>query len=360
MKILIVDDDSVDRSFIRKNIGAKPSEIVEVETADQAEEAIKNTQFDVLVLDYRLPTTTGLTLYKNLQKHIGDAAVLMVSQIADDDLADACIEAGIQDYLKKQEMTPSRLGNAIRHARQRAKYQQNIVQANRHKSLFFNKIGHELLTPLNAVVGFTDVLLRDATERLNERDQKCLTAVKRNASHMQTLIKGFRDVSRIDEESLEVEFKEVDLRSTILGLQETVEKQADDKLLALNLTLPDAECTTISDRERITQVLEILINNAIKYTECGSVSVSLRETESTLLGLAYCISVVDTGIGISQEQQKEIFSRLGGQIEDEVEMINGAGIGLYLAAKLMRLLKGDIQCESDGHSGSTFSIYFRK
>lgn len=134
MKVLIVDDDAVDRSLIRKNIGTKPSEIVEAKNTTQASEALNNVDFDVIILDYYLPTSTGLTLLKELSSQIGGAAVVFVSHVLDDDIADSCIEAGAQDYLCKSEITPSRLGNAIRHSRQRAAYRQGLVQANKHKS----------------------------------------------------------------------------------------------------------------------------------------------------------------------------------------------------------------------------------
>lgn len=209
-------------------------------------------------------------------------------------------------------------------------------------------------------MGFTDVLIRDAEKRLNERDNKCLQAVKRSAAHMQTLIKNFRDISNLEREMMPVLLKETDLRPLVINLQERAEKLAHEKILDLEICVPDEACKILSDHQLIVQVLEILINNAVKYTEQGKITIVLDSMENSVLGNAFCVSVIDTGIGLSSTQQKEIFSQLGGYLSDQLQMIDGTGLGLYLAAQIMRLLKGAIQCESDGSTGSTFRVFFRK
>jgi signal transduction histidine kinase len=220
------------------------------------------------------------------------------------------------------------------------------------KDRFLASMSHELRTPLNSILGFTGTLLMRLPGPLNSGQQKQLETIKASAKHQLSLINDLLDLAKIESGKVELNLEWVACRGVLEEIMQTLRPLAAGKGLNFNLQLPNEDEVVLrTDRRALSQILNNLINNAIKFTDQGAVELSLRKTDDTVE-----IVVTDTGIGIKPEDQAKLFAaftRLDGRISPRTE---GAGLGLHLSQKLAALLGGRIQFESVPGKGSMFSL----
>ncbi|NDJ53038.1 MAG: GAF domain-containing protein, partial [Chloroflexi bacterium] len=230
-----------------------------------------------------------------------------------------------------------------------------LATANRLKSEFLANISHELRTPLNSIIGFTETLLVGIYGPLSEKQVDRLETVSRNAEHLLALIDDLLDLSKIEAGRMNLYLEEVDIYREIVTVAETVEPQASEKSLSLlrhvNPELPKAWV----DAQRLRQVLTNLLSNAIKFTHEGSVTI-VGEAEPQEDRTFIHLQVVDTGIGISEEDQQFIFDEFRQVDGSATRQYEGTGLGLAITRKLIQLMNGEIWVESVIGQGSNFHI----
>jgi len=220
-------------------------------------------------------------------------------------------------------------------------------RANRAKGQFLSRASHELRTPMNAVLGFTQLLeLDDLTDSQRSNVDRILKAGK----HLLKLINEVLDISRIEAGGRAIELEPVKIADAIREAVELVEPMLPENKIELRVE-PAAVCSVLADQQKLIQVFLNLLSNAIKYNRAnGSVTV----TEEAL-GDQVRIRIADTGGGIPPQQQTKLFQpfeRLGA----ERTKIQGTGLGLALSKKIVELMGGSIGVESVPGSGSTFWI----
>jgi PAS domain S-box-containing protein len=223
--------------------------------------------------------------------------------------------------------------------------------ANRAKTAFLSQMSHELRTPLNAVLGFTQLLQEDTKGRLTERDQHHLDLVFLAGAQLRALIDDVLDVSRIESGRLALSLREVDLKSLLNDVVRMSEAAARAGGIELRRTSADRPVSLRTDPVRLRQVMLNLLSNAIKYNRPGG-SVSLDV--ETVHGGA-CITVADTGLGMSPEQLAGLFqpfNRLG----RERSNIAGTGLGMSLVRQLVELLGGSIHVDSEVGAGTIVRV----
>ena len=225
--------------------------------------------------------------------------------------------------------------------------------ANRAKSAFLAVMSHELRTPMNAIMGMTDLALRRATEP-RQIDQ--LNKAARAADHLLALINNILDLSRIEAERLTLEETPFQLGVVLENLSSMIGQTASKKGLKLVLDIaPELASRALSgDPLRLGQILLNLAANAIKFTEQGSVTVRVQLTEAQSSGLKLRFEVVDTGIGISPEDQKRIFNSFEQSDGSMTRKYGGSGLGLAISKRLVEMMNGQIGIESQPGNGSTF------
>jgi PAS domain S-box-containing protein len=230
--------------------------------------------------------------------------------------------------------------------------------ANRAKSEFLATMSHELRTPLNAVIGFSDGLLqRVGLHPLNEHQLDRVRRIKSSGEHLLTLINSVLDISKLEAGKTQINMSEVD----ITELAHAVAVIAEGLLLrkpSVHLTLDvENEMPTItSDRDKIRQILLNLLGNAIKFTEQGSVSLSIRCLHESHHPRWVQFVVSDTGIGIPLEKTAELFQPFT-QVDRAVACrYGGTGLGLCISKRLAIALGGDIEVASELGKGSVFSL----
>ncbi len=230
-----------------------------------------------------------------------------------------------------------------------------LENANLAKDRFLAGMSHELRTPLNAIIGFTGTLLMKLPGPLTDEQQKQLQIVQSSARHLLSLINDMLDLAKIESGKIELHFEPVIVQQVIDEVATALRSFAEDKSLALEIQAPRNDIVITTDRRAFHQILINLTTNAIKYTEKGSIRIEL--TRKVLGNAAFVeAAVVDTGIGISSEDQARLFEAFKQLDTSSTRRFEGTGLGLHLSQKLATLIGGSLRVQSESHKGSTFTL----
>lgn len=220
------------------------------------------------------------------------------------------------------------------------------------KSLFLKNVSHEIRTPLNAITGFSELIsLPDVIE--NEKNQYSVI-IKQNAKILTNLINNILDITNIESNQLIITYS----RFNVISLISRIVREANSTLdifgkngLKINLNFQSFDLFIKSDEVRIEQIINNLLENAIKFTQSGNIEITASKNIKRFI-----FSIKDTGIGIPEEHFDDIFKRFFKVIDGSPVYFNGDGVGLYLVKEILKLLDGDIKVESEPGIGSTFTF----
>jgi PAS domain S-box-containing protein len=228
-----------------------------------------------------------------------------------------------------------------------------LEEANRSKDEFLATVSHELRTPLNAILGWTR-MLRSGVLHGEEKLQRALETIERNARAQTQLVEDILDVSRIIAGKLRVQVRHIDLRGVILAAMDAVRPAAEAKQVELAIDLRDEASDFHGDPDRLQQVVWNLLANAIKFTPGkGRVLVELRRSNGNAE-----IAVSDTGIGIPRDFLPHVFDRFRQADSSSTRMQGGLGLGLAIVRHLVEVHGGTVQAESEGEGkGARFRVH---
>ncbi|MBN1813771.1 MAG: response regulator, partial [Anaerolineae bacterium] len=226
------------------------------------------------------------------------------------------------------------------------------VEAERAKSEFVSTVSHELRTPMTSIKGYADLLLMGAVGSLTDEQERFLTIIKSNTDRLTLLVNDLLDISRIESGRLILTPKVVHVDDLVAQVIAAMEARAAERELELRSDLPSVLPEIFVDPDRVIQVLTNLVGNACRYTPSGGevvVSASAHDGEIQ-------VSVRDTGIGISEEDQQRLFSRFFRSDDPTVQEAPGTGLGLSITKSLVEMHGGRIWVESELGHGSTFTF----
>ncbi|MGB9892482.1 response regulator [Thermodesulfovibrio yellowstonii] len=228
------------------------------------------------------------------------------------------------------------------------------------KSAFIANMSHELRTPMNAIIGYTDLLLDEVDGPLNDDQKTSLKKVAANARHLLQLINDVLDISKIESGKIELHPREIDLKELIDGIMVTFEPLIAKKGLSFTLNIAAGAEKLYVDEDKTKQILINLISNAVKFTHQGGITIKAKVSER---GKAKDgspqfieISVSDTGIGIKREDLDKIFDKFAQADVSTTRQYEGTGLGLSIVRGLVALHKGMVWAESEVGKGSTFYV----
>ncbi len=234
---------------------------------------------------------------------------------------------------------------------ERKKAEDKIKEAMRVKSEFTSVVSHELRTPLTAIREGICIVLEGSAGKVNEEQKDFLSVAKRNVDRLWRLINDILDYQRLDSDRMEYDIKENDLNVLVGEVEEAMRPLAQKKNLEFSVSLADNLAKVKCDRDRITQVLTNLVNNAIKFTDKGSIVISTHRRENSVV-----VSVRDTGKGIRQEDMDKLFQAFSQISWGKEREMGSTGLGLVISKKIIRQHGGQIWAESECGRGSTFSF----
>jgi len=229
------------------------------------------------------------------------------------------------------------------------KANQEIQETTQTKSDFLARMSHDLRTPMNAIIGYTHILLRQLRDTIEPRQLRNLENIDTSAHNLLTLINEILDLSRVEAGRIDVQPQPVDLQQLAVECVAAIEPlvQAEVQLIQEIETVPSLR----TDGEILRKVLMNLLGNAVKFTDAGSITVSVKP-----VGDQVEVSVADTGMGIPSEDLPYIFEEFR-QVERQGSTEKeGTGLGLAIARKSVELLGGTISAESEVNKGTTFTL----
>ncbi|GAB4385195.1 MAG: hypothetical protein Kow00121_49840 [Elainellaceae cyanobacterium] len=389
LRILVVDDDEVDRMAVRRAFKKAnvQMELTEAESYAAAIAFLEDAAFDCVFLDYRLPDQDGLILVQEVRRLGIRTPLVVLTGQGDEQIAVELMKAGATDYLSKSMATPDRLEQVLRNAirvyraemqvaianqqlresnelllhknqelelrRQQIQIQNlKLIEAAQLKSQFLATMSHELRTPLNAIIGFSQLLLRRSKGVLSSQQADMIERILNNGKHLLELLNDVLDLSKIEAGRLELKPETLNLAEVVSATVDELRSLAEEKQLSLRLHISLRDPFVFNDANRLRQILVNLLSNAIKFTEQGSVQIEVSDLSSGQITIA----VRDTGIGIAPEKLRQIFEPFRQIDQSTTRKHAGTGLGLAITDSLVQMMQGKILVDSQVGHGSAFEV----
>lgn len=226
-----------------------------------------------------------------------------------------------------------------------------VEEVSRLKSQFLSNMSHELRTPLNSVMALSRVLMMQARTKLSDEEVSYLEIIERNGKNLLRLINDILDLAKIEAGRMDIHPKPFSFGQAVENLMESIIPLAREKKIEIRQEIAADLPLLVSDELRVVQILQNLLANAVKFTDAGSVSVSVHSDPDHLF-----VRIADTGIGIAASDLPHIFDEFRQVDGTSARRHEGTGLGLAIARKAARMLCGEIAVESILHKGTTFTL----
>src|SRR5882672_9343023 len=359
--VLVVDDEESVATTIEAILRLDGHEVTAVTSGADAVRLLNQRQFDIVLTDLRLADIDGVEVLKEVQKTSPDTAAIMLTGYASLESAISALRSGAYDYLMKPSDVEE-LRATINRAIERRELRRRLVEleeVDRLKTQFLSMASHELRTPLTAVSGFIQVARRRLAraaerEEVDWKDEarratETLELAQRQSRRLGRLVDELLDVSRLQLGRVELHNTDIDV---IAAMRETLERtRLQDPTRLFELKEDAGMATVLGDRDRIDQVFENLISNAMKYSPADSpvtVTVTIEDDEAH-------IAVRDRGIGIAPDELESIFNLFYRSPDPRAGHVSGLGLGLFISREIIKRHGGSLSAES-GKDGSTFHV----
>jgi len=355
-KILIVDDQKPNLHVLRELL-YEQGEIILAKNGLQGLDKATKLRPDLILLDVVMPEMDGFETLQALKKVDGleDVPVMFITGLRDIGHEQKGLNLGALDYIRKPfnpAIVKARVKTHLKLARQNnvlKELSQQLRKADAAKSQFLATMSHEIRTPLTSIIGYAEALKAGAIPV--DETGRAVDSICNNGEHLLELINDILDMSKIEANQLKLENLEIPFPRWLQNIEDIIVQRAEAKGLAfkvkLNLPLPEKIRT---DPTRLQQILLNLLNNAIKFTAQGEVILEVSASDSDLR-----FKVIDTGIGITEEQKAAIFNVFTQAESATTRKYGGTGLGLNISRHLANNLGGDITVTSEPGKGSQFT-----
>jgi signal transduction histidine kinase len=352
--VLIVDDSEDDVEMIRRCLADDTTEVRGVTDSSQAEHVFAEFEPDCVLLDLHMPQPDGLEILRRLRdarSRLGFLPVLVLTGDVGPVARNNALDLGADDFLTKP-LDRKEVVLRVRNLLATRRLHVELARAYRHKSEFLASMSHELRTQLSSVIGFSELLLSDTSDRFDEpRRRKFLAQINSSGRYLLDLTSDILDLAKIESGHIMLRLETVMIVEVAHGVIRTMEPLASKKAIRIRADLAAAGQVQ-ADAGKLRQMLLNLVSNAVKFTpEGGHVTIGARR-----LPEAVEISVSDTGIGIPQSEFEHLFEEFRQVDSDIAHDQRGTGLGLALTKRFVELHGGQIRLASEVGKGSVFTI----
>jgi signal transduction histidine kinase len=292
---------------------------------------------------------SGIEVMERIKEFDPDVEVIVVTGYASLDSAIRGIRHGIFDYVTKPFDVPQisdLVGRAV--ARRRAR-----LSARRVKEDFLANLSHELRTPLNAIIGYSTILAEELREAVSPDQRSALDRIQANSYELLNLVEGVLLLAALDAGEIALNIEPFDIADTVRRAIEKFQGLASEKGLLLRMDISSPSLIAVGDAEKVERVLWALLDNAIKFTPSGMVSVTVRSAPRPG---ALEIEVGDTGVGMEPEEIVRALEGLSQVDTSARRRFRGLGLGLRTATRLIELLGGHLRVASEAGRGTQFVV----
>ena len=354
ISILVVDDNEADRVLYQKLLKRSVTQRYVVDKVESGEECLQwlsDQRCDCILLDYTLPDMYGLDVLQELRNRKNQIPVIMLTGMDCEKIDRKALDLGAVEYLLKDKLSTESLDRVIRHGLQIQGTINALEQSLRVKDDFLAAMSHELKTPLNAIIGFSECLEAGIYGEVSDKQKGILRRLSGAGEHLASIVENILTVSMLQQESVELHPEELDLVEELSFCLSMLKGQADKKKVELTAQC-EADCLPMqADKVRLKQIIINLASNAIKFAEGKTVSLTARNVPEGIE-----LRCIDTGIGMTADKLSMIFDPFT-QVDGSIcRRFGGSGLGLTIVKKLVELHGGTIRVESEPGKGATFIV----
>lgn len=361
-KILVVDDVESNLNLIRDILSTVPEyRIVSASSGRAAISRAKANYFDLILLDIVMPDIDGLEVCRKLKKYPVTReipVIFLTADTKDPKTIQRAFLAGGSDYIpkpfsKEELLTRVKIQIDLKINKEDLIKAKNAAEMAAHaKAVFLANMSHEIRTPMNGIIGMAELLKRTP---LNTEQKEYVDIITASGENLLTVINDILDFSKIEAGKIVLESIPFSLKDEIRNVISILDFQAKKKGINLITEIDDEVPEYVkADPVRLKQVIINLVNNAIKFTDTGSVTLNVSCQEVNKKKRIVLFKVIDTGIGISEEGVQRLFKSFS-QVDISItRKYGGTGLGLAISKNLVELMNGEIGVESELGHGSTF------
>ena len=380
-RVLIVDDVADNRTILRRRFEKKGYEIAEAESGKGCLDAIAKESFDVVLLDVMMPDMNGLEVLRRIREEYSDVqlpVIMVTGKVESQDIVEA-LTAGANDYVTKPvdfavalarvatqvgrrqaEEHVRRANEALSQANEDLERRiaertvelvetnQQLTVANKAKEDFLVIVSHELRTPLNGMIGMGQML---AKTELSDQQRKMTGIINASAEQLHGVVADLLDTLDLTAGGLKLSPQATDLASLVTEAAAPAAEKAAGKGLKFSIEIDKAAGVVHADPQRLRQILGKLLDNAVKFTEAGQVTLSVQRSGDQVV-----MAVTDTGVGFDDETAKRMFKPFETADGSLSRKFGGVGLGLAICHGLVALMDGAISAEGKPGKGATFRV----
>jgi len=353
-KKIIAVDDNIENLTAIKNTLKDLYEVYPCPSALKMFSLLEHLRPDLILLDVEMPDMNGYEAAQKLKASdkFREIPIIFLTSMDDAQSEIKGLSLGAVDYIRKPFVGPLILRRIETHL-SLIDHQLEAQKASRAKGEFLSHMSHEIRSPLNAIIGMINIATH--TDDI-QKIKHCLDKADSASRLLMGLINDILDMSKIEANKLELSNSEFNFEKMIAGIINVISIRAGEKhqdiIVNVNANVPPF---IVSDDLRLSQVITNLLTNAIKFTpEDGKIMLNAEKLDETDGEITLRIEVVDSGIGISEEQQKRLFTSYNQADSSITKNFGGTGLGLAISKRIVELMQGTIWIESELNKGSKF------
>ena len=368
--IMVVEDEIGTRITLCGILEDTGYRVIGLEKGADALEIIRTSPFDVVITDIRLPDVDGIEILELAKEINPEVAVIMMTGYASVETAIDAVNQGAYAYFVKPvnpDEIKTTIANALKHQRlslenkklvddlQRSnkllfEANEELKKATQAKSEFLAHMSHDLRTPLNVIIGFSELMMDEVPGKIKKEQRQCLNDILDSSQQLLSLINDILDLSKIESGKMELRLTDFDISHLIESLRSALVPRLTQRKQSFDVKVEEGLPPVYADTDRITQVLINLLSNATKFTPDGG----KLKIEAVRKGDWCQVSVIDNGTGIEKEDQERIFEPFCQLDNPLTKGKGGTGLGLAIARQIIERHGGRIWVESEYGKGSQF------